>query len=217
MRITISVALLLLAPATGGAQQARAQMDAAAAAPDSIARTSLPTTGEAAADARIVRALARLESAGIPNAALAERVQLGRARGVDALRIATAVERRAAAMLDARAALRTSAGTPASALLELSADAIESGAQASQVAAVAHAFPGRERSRALLMLASLAADGRIGLDAVASVRGALNAAIATREHASSDGEIGARWRASRAGAVAGAARWTRGGMRAVPH
>jgi hypothetical protein len=90
-------------------------------------------------------------------------------------------------------------------MIELAADAIEGGAHASQVSAVAVAFDGSERTRALTALGVLAAEGRIGADVVATVRSALDAGVgAGGGVASSAGAAGAGVSGA-AGASAGVA------------
>lgn len=171
----VPVLMVAITPALLAAQQANANANATIATSASVsAPASVQLTGDAAADARIEAAIARVEAEGVSSASLANRVQLGRARGVAATRVAAAVENRADALIEARNALRASANAATSGTIELGADAIESGARSSQVAEVAARFQGEERPRALGVLASLAAEGRLGADVVASVRGALN-------------------------------------------
>ena len=218
MRNALPVLFLVLTPALAAGQQAELQANASArASADVPATANIESTGDASADARIDRSAARLEAAGITTTSLAERVQLGRARGVAAARIATAVESRAAALLEARDALRASAVAHSTSLLELSADAIESGAHASAVGTVAAGFRTEERPRALAVLGSLAADGRLGADVLASVRGALGTGASAPVNSLAGGvDAGASTTTSAGGVAASVAGSAAGTVRALP-
>ena len=201
MRAAMTLALVLMTPALTQAQQADAEAGTSASATASVATSagSVGITGDGAADTRIDAAFARAEGAGLTTAGLEARVRRGSARGVEAARVASAVEQRVDAMLAARDALRVSGESASDVAVELGADAIESGASAAHVTRVATSFDGDTRYRALATLADLAAANRIGSDVVASVRSELSA---TAAGAGSAGSAAAT--ATSAGSAAGA-------------
>lgn len=176
MRIATTTFLILFAPAALAAQQANTSASASATIPARVS-TEATVTGDAAADARIEQAMTRAEASGIATAGLESRVQMGRARGVSATEIATAIEQRVDALLSVNEALEVAGSAHGATELELGADAVESGARASQVAEVVAGFGGEARPRALTALAQLAAEGRLAADVVATVRGALDAGL----------------------------------------
>lgn len=184
MRIATTTFLILFAPAALAAQQSNTSANTSADASASASATTparvstdAMVTGDAAADARIEQALTRAEASGIATAGLESRVQMGRARGVSATEIATAIEQRVEALLSVNEALHVAGSAHGATELELGADAVESGARASQVAEVVAGFSGEARTRALTVLTQLAAEGRLAADVVATVRGALDAGL----------------------------------------
>lgn len=188
MRAATTILLTLFTPAILAAQQvesgttgsagAAAQVAASATSADGAA-TSVDAAAQANADARIDAAIARADANGLSTAGLESRVQMGAARGVAPARVAAAIEHRLDAMLSARDALHASGAAESRALVELGADAIESGARVTHVTQIAASFDGDTRSRAMATLGSLAARGRIGADVVGSVQSAMNAGAVT--------------------------------------
>ena len=190
-RLTIPALLVIATPAFVAAQQGSAQVGASGSAALSTPAVEASTTGDAAADARIADAFADVAAEGGSTASLASRVQLGLARGVEPARIAAAVEQRAQALVSAGRTLRASGAAHSAATVELAGDAIESGANASQVAQVVAGFDGTEHTRALAALGVLAAEGRIGADVIATVRSAVAGGVGAEAAARANSADGA--------------------------
>ncbi|HUF13159.1 MAG TPA: hypothetical protein VMN78_08675 [Longimicrobiales bacterium] len=210
MRVATTILMMLFAPALLGAQQAQAQASGTASASIEAGGSdaSVVATGDAAVDARIQRAFSRAEAEGMSTTGLESRVRLGAARSVAATRIATVVENRVDAMIESRDALRASGAAHSATMVELGADAIQSGARASQVAEVAAGFAGETGPRALAVLGILAAEGRIGPNVIASVSSALETGAGASGNAGAEASsVGssANAGASAAAGVAGAA------------
>ena len=175
MKAVLPVLMMMIVPGMAAAQQAGVSATSETSASAAVSTTRV--TGDASADARIAQSIAGVEARGLSSASLESRVQLGRARGVAPSRIAASVEQRANAIVEASNALRASGQARASLAVELAADAIESGARASQVTEVALAFGDESRPRALSVLGTLAADGAIGANAVAAVQAGIERGI----------------------------------------
>jgi len=148
MRIVIAIAMMLLVPA--GADLALAQ-----------------TPQE-----RIDTAITRAREAGIPVALLESKIAEGRAKGVPMDRIATAIERREAALGRATQALR---GQPdiGAAGLAVAADAIESGVSEAVLLALVETSPRDRRAVAIAALSQLVELGHVPEAALERVRDAL--------------------------------------------
>ena len=124
---------------------------------------------------RIEAARRRAEASGIPVALLDSKVAEGRAKGVPADRIATAVERRLASLGRAREAM---AGAPrtapvSSADLSVGADALEAGVDPAVLARLTEAAPGAQRAVAISILTELVNGGASSENALARVTAAL--------------------------------------------
>jgi hypothetical protein len=124
---------------------------------------------------RIDAARRRAESAGIPVALLDSKVAEGRAKGVPIDRIATAVDRRLAALTRAREAM---AGAPRAAPvtqadLSVGADALEAGVEPGVLGRLAAAAPGDRRAVAIAVLTELVSQGESSERALARVTSAL--------------------------------------------
>lgn len=209
MRITTTTFLILFAPAALAAQQVDATASASANASSSASATTparvatdATVTGDAAADARIQQAMTRAEARGIGTAGLQSRVRMGRARGVSPTAIATSIEHRAEALLAVHEALQVAGSAHGATELELGADAVESGARATQVAEVVAGFDGEARTRALTVLAQLVAEGRPVADVVATVRNALDAGVGVNAAGNAAATAGSAGAAVSGGAAA---------------
>ncbi len=124
------------------------------------------------ADQRVNAVRARAREAGVPVALIESKIAEGRAKGVPMDRIATAVERREAALERASQALRGRADVD-SADLAVGADAMESGVSEAALRAVAEAAPRNRRVVAIAVLTQLVQMGRTPQAALDSVRDAL--------------------------------------------
>jgi hypothetical protein len=124
---------------------------------------------------RIDAARRRAESTGIPVALLDSKVAEGRAKGVPADRIATAVERRLASLSRAREAMAGAPrGAPVSAAdLSVGADAIEAGVDPAVLGRITVAAPGSQRAVAIAGLTQLVSMGMSSETALARVTEAL--------------------------------------------
>jgi hypothetical protein len=151
-------------------------LTAAALAPLPLAaqQSGGAAAAHAAADARIEAALAAAVEAGIPAALVERKVAEGRAKGVAAARIATAVEARLGALLQARDALqRAHIETTTAADLSIAADAIQAGVSESALVEISRRAPQERRALAVAVLANLVALGHGSEHALVQVRGAL--------------------------------------------
>jgi hypothetical protein len=121
---------------------------------------------------RINTAIARARQVGIPVALLESKIAEGKAKGVSMERIATAVERRGAALERANQALR---GRPDVATPDLSvaADALESGVSEAVLRAVTDSAPRDRRAVAIAALTQLVELGHVPEAALDRVREAL--------------------------------------------
>lgn len=125
-------------------------------------------------DERIDNARATLDRAGLPVELLDDRVAEGRAKSIAAPRIAEAVERRAAALLDARAALAPLDAEISRAELAAGADAVEAGLPQNAIRQVASRARAEDRPVALAVLTFLHDEQGLPVDeAVARVTEAL--------------------------------------------
>jgi hypothetical protein len=121
---------------------------------------------------RINTAIARARQVGIPVTLLETKIAEGKAKGVSIERIATAVERRQAALERANQALR---GRPdvATADLSVAADALESGVSEAVLRAVTDSAPRERRAVAIAALTQLVEVGQAPEAALERVRDAL--------------------------------------------
>lgn len=150
MRVMIGAIALVLVTATAGPLQAQVQPP----------------------QDRINTALARARQVGIPVALLESKIAEGKAKGVSMERIATAVERREAALERASQALR---GRPeiGAADLSVAADALDSGVSEALLRAIAETTPRERRAVAIAALTHLVELGHVPEAALERVRGAL--------------------------------------------
>ena len=118
---------------------------------------------------RISAALARARQVGTPVALLESKIAEGRAKGVSPDRIASAIERRQAALERARQAL----GDDAPSNLGVGADAIESGVSETVLEAIAANAPRERRAVAIAVLTDLVNQGHTPEAALGRVRDAL--------------------------------------------
>jgi len=126
------------------------------------ALVALPATADGQdPQQRIEAARRRAEATGIPVALLDGKVAEGRAKGVPADRIATAVERRLASLSRAREAMASAPRTaPVSAAdLSVGADALEAGVEPGVLGRLTVAAPGNQRAQAIAVLTELVANG----------------------------------------------------------
>jgi hypothetical protein len=149
MRVGIAAAVVALALASVGA---------------AIAQVQPPQE-------RINTALARARQIGTPVALLESKIAEGKAKGVSLDRIATAIERRQAALERANQALR---GEPdAASSLGVGADAIESGVSEAVLRAVSENAPRDRRNVAIAVLTELVKQGHAPEAALGRVRDAV--------------------------------------------
>ncbi|HEX2094762.1 MAG TPA: hypothetical protein VHG28_20325 [Longimicrobiaceae bacterium] len=146
MKRILTIAILLLAPVTLGAQG----------------------TGDAAQ--RIEAAKRRAEAVGVPVGLLESKVAEGRAKGVPLDRIAVAVENRLALLVRAREAM--GAGVTA-ADLSVGADALMAGVSGESLAALTRTAPADRRAVAIAVLTQLVQQGEASERALERVRLAL--------------------------------------------
>jgi hypothetical protein len=121
---------------------------------------------------RINTALARAREVGIPVALLESKIAEGKAKGVSLDRIATAVERRQAALERASQAMAGREGT-GEAELAVAADAVESGVSDAVLAAILETAPRERRAVAIAALTQLVEQGHVPEAALARVQEAL--------------------------------------------
>lgn len=121
---------------------------------------------------RIEAALQGALSAGIPVSLLEGKIAEGRAKGVPMDRIAAAVEARAAALRQARDAMRVRADVT-DAQLGLGADAVQSGVNSAVLTAITERAPGEHRAVAIATLSQLVLIGQVPEEALARVTAAL--------------------------------------------
>jgi hypothetical protein len=121
---------------------------------------------------RINKGLERARSAGIPVELLESKIAEGKAKGVSLERIASAVERRLAALERASQVMRgpRDAGTAG---LGVAADALESGVSEAVLAAIADTAPRERRTVAIAALTELVELGHVPAEALNRVREAL--------------------------------------------
>lgn len=124
---------------------------------------------------RIDAARRQAEQAGIPVALLDGKVAEGRAKGVPADRIATAVERRFVALSRAREAMGTAPRTApvTQADLSVGADAIEAGVSPEVLGRLTVAAPAAQRAVAISILTQLVSQGLTSEGAFVQVSAAL--------------------------------------------
>jgi hypothetical protein len=141
-----------------------------------FALAGLPATaGAQNPQQRIDTALRRAEAAGIPVSLLNGKVAEGRAKGVSADRIATAVERRLVSLGLARDAM---AGVPrttpiTAADLSVGADALEAGVDPAVLGRLTSTVPATQRAVAIAALTDLVSGGESSDRALARVTAAL--------------------------------------------
>ena len=123
--------------------------------------------------ARIDAALAQAADRGIPVLLLERKIAEGRAKGVALEAVATAVERRAAALERAAQVMQGQEGT-GDAELAVGADAVEAGVSEAVLEAVATLAPQDRRAVAIAALTQLVALGHAPDVALARVRAALD-------------------------------------------
>jgi len=121
---------------------------------------------------RINTALARAREVGIPVALLQSKIAEGKAKGVSLDRIATAVERRQAALERASQAMAGHEGT-GEAELVVAADAVESGVSEAVLTAISETAPRERRAVAIAALTQLVEQGHVPEAALARVQEAL--------------------------------------------
>lgn len=138
-----------------------------------LAPLSLVAQGTGSAAQRIEAARARAAQAGIPVELLDNRIAEGRAKGASEERIAQVVERRAAGLTRAQAALARSGSRPSGAELSAGADAMDAGVDGEALRAVASAARAEDRPVALAVLGELVRQGVPVEDALARVTAAL--------------------------------------------
>ena len=137
-----------------------------------MAAGAVPAAGHAQdAAQRIAAARARADAAGIPVALLDSKVAEGRAKGVPADRIAAAVERRLAALSQARDAMGGARISAAD--LAVGGDAIEAGVEPAVLGRLASGAPAEARAVAIAVLTQLVRDGLASERALARVEAAL--------------------------------------------
>ena len=181
-----------------------------------LALASATSAAAQTPQARIDAALARAKAAGIPAALLDTKIAEGRAKGVPLDRIATAVERREAALEKASSVLRGPRDVDAAGL-GVAADAVEQGISEAVLAAIADSAPRDRRAVAIAALTELVALGRAPQAALAQVREALKkgpeaiANLPAQAAAAAQGRRGGGPPESRPGADSG-----RGGTHSAP-
>ncbi|CAN5701667.1 hypothetical protein BH23GEM6_BH23GEM6_18880 [soil metagenome] len=138
-----------------------------------FAANPLAAQRAATPEERIAAARERVAQSGIPVALLETRVAEGRAKGVAVERIALAVERRAAGLVQANEALVRRGVRTTHAELSAGADAVEAGVDGASLRAVIQAARAEDGAVALAVLGELA---RQGLP-VAEARGRVTEAL----------------------------------------
>jgi hypothetical protein len=131
-----------------------------------------PLSGQAP-EQRIEAAMTTASAAGIPVGLLQGKVEEGKAKGIPMEMIAAAVERRAAALTRARAAMGDAAGGPSEADLAAGADALGAGIADAILGVLAESAPGEYRALAITALTELVALGRAPEQALLQVTEAL--------------------------------------------
>ncbi|HEY0674199.1 MAG TPA: hypothetical protein VGD27_18130 [Longimicrobiales bacterium] len=122
---------------------------------------------------RIAAAMGRAASAGIPVELLQSKVNEGKAKGVDMARVATVVERRAAGLARAQAALAMRGSERDAATLDVGADALQSGVSEAVLRAIGETAPRERRAVAIAALTELVNNGNVPEDALLRVQEAL--------------------------------------------
>ena len=132
--------------------------------------------GQGTPEQRIEAARQRAASAGIPVSLLDGKVAEGRAKGVPADRIATAVERRLVALEHARDAMGGGAHPPAlsAADLGVGADALDAGVEPAALGRLAREASADRRTVAIAVLTQLVQEGMPSAQALARVTAALS-------------------------------------------
>lgn len=134
---------------------------------------------QASAQARIDAAIHSATQAGISASLLESKVQEGQAKHVPPQRIATAVEARAHALIQADQALdRADIQNESNAELSIAADALQAGVNESALIKVYRDAPANRRVVAVAVLADLVRLGQSSANAFAQVNGALGSASA---------------------------------------
>ncbi len=109
------------------------------------------------AEDRIEAAKVRAQSAGIPVALLDSKIDEGKAKGVPMDRIAVAIERRAAALVQAHSAMAVDGQALSEADLAAGADALGSGVSEAVLATISDVAPQERRAVAITALTELVA------------------------------------------------------------
>ncbi len=122
---------------------------------------------------RIEAALARAGSAGIPVSLLESKIAEGKAKGVPMDRIAAAVERRAAALAQARETMAQGGEELSEADLAAGADALGSGVSEAVLQTISETAPQERRAVAITALTELVALGHVPEEALQRVMEAL--------------------------------------------
>jgi hypothetical protein len=122
---------------------------------------------------RIESAMARASAAGIPVSLLETKVADGKAKGVPMDRIAAAVERRATALEQARAAFTRAGQSPSEQELDVSADALGVGVSEAVLLRLSETSGGERRAAAIAALTQLVAMGEVPQQALDQVMAAL--------------------------------------------
>jgi hypothetical protein len=108
-------------------------------------------------EARIEEARTRMQSAGIPVSLIESKIEEGKAKGVPLDRIAFAVERRAAALVQAQTAMSRSQQPLSEADLVAGADALGIGVSQAVLGTISEAAPRERRAVAIAALTELVA------------------------------------------------------------
>lgn len=125
-------------------------------------------------DARIAAARDQAAAAGVPATLLDNKIAEGHAKGVAPERIATAIERRLASLIRARAVMTAWPGVRLSAGdLKVGADALEAGVDEAVLGALVRSTPADRRSVAISVLAQLVHAGEPSVRALQRVQVAL--------------------------------------------
>ena len=145
-----------------------------------LALLALPSMMQAQAPAgsptpeeRIEAAKARASAAGIPLSLIEAKIADGRARGVSMERLASAVEKRSAALEQAHAALSRSGRPVTDQELDVSADAMSLGVSEAVLLKLSEAAGADRRGVAIAALTQLVAAGRVPAEALDRVTEAL--------------------------------------------
>jgi hypothetical protein len=125
------------------------------------------------AEERIAAAMQHAQNAGIPVSLLESKVQEGKAKGAPMDRIAAAVERRAAALTQAQAAMARGADDLSEADLAAGADALGASISEAVLQTISETAPQERRAVAITALTELVLLGHVPAEALQMVTDAL--------------------------------------------